>query len=146
MANNIKKIMQTIWSEKNNWKIQLLKNWPNIIGNLKSKVRLEKIQNDTLILGVYDSCLLQELYLLSPVLLKTINEKLEKPHIKRLRFKQAGIKKTKKEKVYIKKTKTEKNIELTKKEKEILKKIKDPDLEKALIKFLTRCHQENDLE
>ena len=146
MAKKIKNIIHTVFSKKNNWKIQLLQHWPKIIGELQTKVRLEKIHKDSLVLGVYDSCWLQELYLLSPILLKRINQKLENQTFKRLRFKQVGIKKRKK----IKQNKrgeipVNKKVTLTSKQEETLKKIRDPDLCDALKNFLIRCYQEKDL-
>ena len=142
MTQDMKNILHSVLQKQNNWKIRLLQNWPFIMGKLQNKVRLEKINDDSLVLGVYDSCWLQELYLLSPILLKKINEKLENKQFKKLHFRQVGIKKnkvTKKEKI---KEETKNNkIALTKKEKETLKKIKDPDLSSALKSFLLRCHR-----
>jgi len=145
MAKKIKSIIDTVFTQQNNWKIQLLQNWPAIIGKLKNKVRLEKINKDSLVLGVYDSCWLQELYLLSPILLKKINEKLENRSFKKLRFKQVGIQKNKKVKKHKKGDNKKTIIVLTNKEKETLKKIDDPDLSDALKKFLLRCHEGKDL-
>lgn len=145
MAYKIKDILKKVFKNNDNWKIQLLQQWPHIIGSLSTKVRLEKINKDSLVLGVYDSCWLQELYLLSPVLLKTINEKLENTHIKRLRFKQASINNTIKKKDNKKRSRIKKEVILTKREKDTLKKIKDPDLGKALEGFLIRCYQVKDL-
>ena len=146
MAHEIKEILKTVFKNKNNWKIKLLQQWPHILGSLATKVRLEKICGDTLVLGVYDSCWLQELYLLSPVLLKTINEKLESTHIKRLRFKQAGIKKIKKSRENKKRSEQKKEITLTQRERDALTKIKDPGLGKALEGFLMQCHRSKDLK
>jgi len=143
MAQKIKDVLPSVFENKNSWKMKLLQHWPSIIGKLKSKVRIEKIQKDTLVLGVYDSCWLQELYLLSPVLLSTINEKLENVRFKRLRFKQAGIKKVKRNKKEKEVAKEKKERNLTKKEELTLQRIKDPELEKVLKKFLIRCIQEN---
>ena len=53
-------------------------------------MHLEKIEGNTLIIGVYQASWLQELYLLSTVLLKTINNNLKYPYIKKLRFKHAS--------------------------------------------------------
>jgi len=145
MAKKIKNVIDTVFTQQNNWKIQLLQNWPAIIGKLKSKVRLEKINKDSLVLGVYDSCWLQELYLLSPILLKRINEKLENGSFKKLHFKQVGIHKSKNVKKYKKGEDKKTIITLTNKEKETLKKIDDPDLSDALKKFLLRCHKGKDL-
>jgi len=147
MAKKIKSVLNTVFSRQNSWKIKLLQNWPAIIGKLKSKVRLEKINHDSLVLGVYDSCWLQELYLLSPILLKRINEKLENRCFKKLRFKQVGIQKNKKVKLYKKGEGKKQIVTLTKREKETLKKINDPGLSTALKKFLfkLRHDQEKDL-
>lgn len=93
MTKEIKNVLSLILANHANWKIHLLNNWSTILGPLSSKVYLEKIQEDTLILGVQDSCWLQELYLLSGMLIKTINQTLDQPRIKHLRFKTIGIKK-----------------------------------------------------
>lgn len=142
MAHNIKNLLHNFLENENNWKLTLLRHWPHIIGDLRTKVCLEKIHKETLVLGVYDSCWLQELYLLSPILLKKINEKLENVHIKKLRFKQTGKKHIKEKKSTTTKKIVNKKITLTDNEKETLKNIKDPDLESALRKFLIRCYQD----
>ena len=142
MAKLIKQFLQHYLSEKNNWKALLLQNWSTIIGDLRDRVTLEKIYEDLLVLGVYDSSWLQELYLLSPVILQTINASLDQPRIKRLRFKQIGRKTAinkKQKKQYQKK---QVNIELTKKEEKALNTIDDQQLKKALKRFLIRCYQE----
>src|SRR5690349_13440966 len=95
MTIQIKNILEDILGQGNNnsWQLHLIKNWSSIIGKLSTKVKLEKISNDTIVLGVYDSCWMQELYLLSDELLKKINSKLDEPKIKQIRFKQIGFKK-----------------------------------------------------
>jgi len=92
MALRLKELLHTLIHPEKNWKTNLLYQWHDIIGSLHSKVRIEKIYDDTLILGVFHSCWMQELYLLSPLLIKTINEKLDQPHIKQIRFKHVGLK------------------------------------------------------
>ncbi|MCK5633099.1 DUF721 domain-containing protein [bacterium] len=144
MAQSLKNLLPSVLKQEGSWKINLLKNWPTILGNLKTKVLLEKIQDSTLVLSVNDSCWLQELYLLSPILLKTINEKLDRPRIKRLRFKQAGIKKVKTKQATRKKIKPCKPVELSSKENKALQTIDDPQLQKALKQFLVRCYHEKE--
>src|SRR5579872_5324196 len=92
MAIYLKDILQSLIHPEKNWKTDLLYKWNEIIGPLHTKVRIEKILDDTLILGVFHSCWMQELYLLSPLLIKTINEKLDQPYIKQIRFKQVVLK------------------------------------------------------
>jgi len=144
MAKPIRNVLDTFLKTNNSWKAQLLQDWPKIIGKLQDKVSIEKVQDATLILSVADACWLQELYLLSPVLLKTINQKLDRPRIKRLRFKQAGIKEKKKKAVVQKKRPIKKPKPLSKKELDALKKIDDAQLSSVLEQFLQRCHQEQE--
>ncbi len=142
MIKNIKDLLSSMLQDKDNWKIQLLSSWQTIFGDLSDKVHLEKIQEDTLVLGVLDSCWLQELYLLTPVLLKAINKTLDQPRIKHLRFKTIGIKKAKSQSLPKKMVmnKQEKIFSLA--ERTALQKLKDPELSNVLKEYLLRCHRE----
>ena len=139
MTKNIKDLLNHFIDSENDWKIKLFKDWPNIIGNLNNQVKIEKIEGNTLILGVYSSSWMQELYLLSNILLKKINESIGKPKIKRIVFKQTQkpviIKKT-----FVKK-RTYKKVILTNKEIQTLEKIKDPELKLELKNFLIKCYR-----
>lgn len=142
MSQEIKNLLPLVLAQHNNWKFNLLNNWNTIFGALSSRVFLEKIHEDTLIVGVQDSCWLQELYLLSAVLLKTINQTLDQPRIKHLRFKTIGITKQKQRINKTPKENVTTSVSLTMKEREALTHVKDPELQKALQKFLIRCYQE----
>lgn len=142
MARPIKTILPTLIADRESWKFTLLSNWPKIIGNLSNKVCLEKVQDDTLVLGVYDSCWLQELYLLSHLLITTINQHLDQPRIKHLRFKKAARPKVKKESSSHKKNAAHYPVILKLSEKAALKRIQDPQLREALERFLIRCYKE----
>lgn len=125
------------------WKTKLLTDWSTIMGDLATKVTIEKIYDDNLVLGVHDIHWLQELYMLSPVLIKTINAHLEKPYIKSVRLKQATVTKKQpsslpEQKVY----EAPKAVILTGKERAALTCIKDNELQHVLKTFLYRCRQE----
>lgn len=143
MAQPIKQLIHSVFDQPDNWKVDLLRNWDSIIGNLNTKVYLEKITEDTLVLGVTDSCWLQELYLLSNVILRVINEKLDRPRIKQLRFKKADIRPQKKTQP-VKIKRDYRTRALTPKEKQALTHIKDPQLQQTLTDFLIRCYQEQE--
>jgi len=143
MAIYLKEILQTIINPEKNWKTDLLYRWNEIVGPLHTKVRIEKIHDDILVLGVFHSCWMQELYLLSPLLIKTINEKLDQPYIKQLRFKHIGIKQHKQKKTESFTIKKKKEILLTKQDECALAKITDPVLRDALKSFRIRCYQED---
>src|SRR5579863_4846613 len=93
MSFSLKSVIDKIINPEKNWKTVLLYQWRDIIGNLHNKVHIEKIYDDTLVLGVLHSSWMQELHLLSPLIIKKINEKLEHPHIKQIRFKHMSSKK-----------------------------------------------------
>lgn len=141
MAIHLKEFLQALINPEKSWKTDLLYKWNEIIGPLHSKVRIEKVYDDTLVLGVFHSCWMQELYLLSPLLIKTINEKLDQPYIKQIHFKHVGLKNLKKN---IKPTmaKKKKEIVLTQEDERTLAKIADPALRDVLKAFRIRCYQE----
>ncbi len=142
MATDFKQLLQTIINPEKSWKTDLLYRWHDIIGSLHSKVRIEKIDGDILILGVSHSCWMQELYLLSPLLLKTINEKLDQPYIKQIRFKQMSSTTHKKNIHTFTAAKKKKDVALTKQDERTLAQITDPALRDALRAFRIRCYQE----
>lgn len=142
MTKEIKNVLSLILANHANWKIHLLNNWSTILGPLSSKVYIEKIQEDTLILGVQDSCWLQELYLLSGMLIKTINQTLDQPRIKHLRFKTIGIKKEKQRNKTTNKARCNEPVSLSAHEYQALQNINDSELQQALKNFLVRCYQE----
>jgi len=144
MATVLKDLLPHIFAQ-HAWKYNLMRNWQHIMGPLCSKVRIEKICDDTLVLGSASSCWMQELYLLSPLIIKTINQNLDKPRIKQIRFKKVGAT----PQSYSKKENTRqkqavKEILLTLQQKQALEQIDDPQLRKALEQFLKRCYGERE--
>lgn len=142
MSTPIKKILQQLITAPDNWQLKLLSNWETIIGSIKTKVNLLKITDDTLILGVMDSCWMQELHLLSPLLIKKINENLDRPRIKHLRFKSIGLTKEKKAPNIMEKKIIKPPMRLSSSEQQRLAEIKDPQLRQLLQDYLIRCYQE----
>lgn len=141
MPKTLKSLLPSFIATPNSWQLQLLNNWATIVGNLATKVTLEKIEKETLVLGVYDACWMQELYLLSPLLIDTINQNLDQPRIKQLRFKRAVVKK-KIVQSHDKDMPYPLQRLLTARERAALEKIEDPQLRNALQQFLMRCHKE----
>lgn len=141
MPKHVHTFLSSLLPKQENWKVQLLSNWQSIMGNLHTKVQLEKIYEDTLVLSVNNAAWLQELYLLSPMLLNAINQKLDQPRIKHLRFKQAGIRVAPIQKGETQ-TKHYKHVAFTADERAVLNNMKDPQLREALQAFLIRCYQE----
>ena len=138
-------LIHSILDAEQQWKYQLLDNWQSVFGKFGDKVYLEQIKNDTLIVAVYDACWMQELHSLSDVLIKAINEKLDKPYIKKLRFKQ-GRKRPQPHIIQstLKPYAASSTVKLTATEQTALGTIKDPVLAQALRDFLLRCYHERE--
>ncbi len=129
-------------SSQQSWKITLLNKWPEIMGNLARHVSIEKIHADCIVLGVQNSSWLQELYLMGPTILETINQNLDHPRFKTVRFKQKGstpVRKKKPERHVAPKTI---QISISSREQRALDRITDPELKEVLHSFLVRCHRE----
>lgn len=144
MPKSIKNLLEPFFQSKHvDWKIKLLSEWKTIMGSLAQHTSIVKIYDTTLILGVYDSCWLQELYLLSPELLTTINKSLDHPRIKNIRLQYIGKKKGKS---LVSHNHISKEIlppiRLSSREKVALNRVKNEHLRRALYSFLLRCHRE----
>lgn len=137
-------LIHTVLDKEQEWKYQLLANWQSVFGKFGDKVYLERIKNDTIIVAVYDACWMHELFTLSDVLIAAINEKLDKPYVKKLRFKQ-GKKKPQPHIIQscLKPYLYNQKIILSDREKNALTGIRDPGLAQALHDFLVRCRQED---
>lgn len=149
MATSLKDLLHTIIPHQTSWKAELHLNWKQIIGHLADQVQLLKVYDTALLLGVKDSSWLQEMYLLSPLLIETINKSLDKPYIIKLHFKNVGegeytqqnaAPHPKKEKITQPKAQAKHN--LTRFEQTTLDQVEDPELREALKELLLTCYQE----
>ncbi len=64
MGLPVKAFLTQYIPKQQDWKIKLLNNWEQIIGNLSQHVTIIKVLEDTIVLGVYDAAWMQELYML----------------------------------------------------------------------------------
>ena len=146
MAKRIGELLYNFVQKDNDWKIKLFKNWDFLVGPLKDKVSIEKIDQNLLILGVTHPAWAQELFLLSDMLKQKINSFLGKEYIKAIRFR--FVEKKEKSSNFDDKTKhdndlkekeTLKNLCLTERERKNLSKITDLELKDWLEKFCLCC-------
>lgn len=87
MALPLQSLVSSFLQSDTDWRKRLMQDWPTIVGELHTKMRLERIGQDaTLIVGVYDIHWMQELHMLSPLIMQTINDKLGSACIKKIRF------------------------------------------------------------
>ena len=148
MATSLKDLLHDIVPHQVSWKAQLQQDWSTIVGHLAQHVQLLKIYENALLLGVKDSSWLQEMYLLTPLLLETINKSLDKPRINKLHFKNVGegehitqpstLQPTEKKLPQPRFTKQH----VTQFQEDTLKKIEDVELRESLKELLLTCSEE----
>lgn len=140
ITSHVTQILQNC-DKEHYWKFLLMSQWSNIMGNLSCKVFILKIQKKTIVLGVSDSCWMQELNLLSELIKEKINTILGSNHIEtiKLRYSINNKKIVQKKDISISLPCTPKK--LTTQELEALQKIQDQELADALLGFLQKCHQ-----
>jgi hypothetical protein len=142
MSQHIKDALASLLNQPDDWRLHLLNNWATIMGGLSERVRLEKIKDGTLILGVFEASWMQELYLLSPTLIRTINNHLGKPYVKELRFKAAAKTKVIEKKVITVAQQPVPLPTLSAEEEAVLAQMNDPQLRSVLQDYLIKCYQE----
>ena len=140
--NSIKAILNSFLNTHGDWRMELVRNWRTIVGDLSSKMSLEKVINRTIIIGVYDSHWMHEFYMLSDVILQKINEKLGGNFVKNIRFVIAKQKIAKSPKASGKKnissTKIKKSLLTTKinrQQQNSTKEVYQPKTEEKLLKI-----------
>jgi hypothetical protein len=144
MARPIKFFFNPLIPRYEPWKVTLIEQWDTVMGDLHAHVTLINIQNNMLLLGVYDATWLQELHILSSVLIKTINDFLGDAHIQHLRFKNIGYKKKQTHTTTVIPLKHKirpRQIPLTHQEHSALATVKDSELRTVLEQYLIRCKE-----
>lgn len=147
MSISLNDLTKTLLQSKYHWKIKVLVAFPEIIGTtLQSHVSILKISDDgTLVLGVSNSCLLQELRPFTSLLCTKINKILDNPYVKDVQFKLRGQRQQKKIKMH--KENNQENcteIILTVSDKKQLNNIQDLELRSVLETFAKRCQRRRD--
>lgn len=143
MARHIKFFFTPILPAYEPWKLKLMHEWKTILGDLHEHAILINIHNNILTIGVYDSTWLQELYILSCVLLQTINSYLGGEHITSLRFKTVGREQaryTKAPAITVRQHER-RSYTLCPQEQRALTAIRDTELRTALEGYLNRCKE-----
>lgn len=143
IALDIQKLLASYWSHKiSDWQLKIISDWPQIVGSLHEHARVDKVTADTVWLGVYDTCWMQELHLLSNIMIKKINNYLGASYIKQVRLKYVQKHQSRLLKAPVL---AANNLHqaLSAAQTLALQAISDPELKTAMHNFLTRCNYEN---
>src|SRR3990167_671990 len=68
------------------YKKSLLTNWPQISGKLSTRMRIERVYERVIVIGVYETAWMQELYCMSDLILHQINQALATDYFQELKF------------------------------------------------------------
>ena len=142
MAIHIKDIIKNCLFSREEWKLTIMEQWPTIVGALHDKMRLQRIQDSTVVIGVYDSRWMHELYYMQQLLLEKINQTLTSPRVTAIRF--VLVKRTSYEtqktifNIIDDTSPTKSQKKLSEKDLELLHRIKDHELRTALERIYAR--------
>lgn len=142
MTLAVKSVLDLLFSRQQSWEVELARQWSSIVGNLHTRICLEKVDRDTIIVGVYDPHWMQELYLLSPMLIGSINKRLQGEYVHRVQFRLAVAQKKKKngsKAVAPKYAPLTQKRALDESQQQALAAVKDPELQKELIRLYNYC-------
>lgn len=142
MAHHIKDSLASLLVKEVTWHTVISQQWHTIMGDLSNRMCVEKIQKNTLIIGVYDAGWLQELYYLSDMIKQKINDYLQAPHVHEIKFKATLRRKQMSSPVYEKKQFSLKKHPLSPLEQSALNRIEDTNLRSLLHEFLLRSYEE----
>jgi len=142
---SLRDLLENFFQKQNNWKITLLSKFHEIVGaDLKDHVSIIKINETSIVIGVSNSCLLQELKTLTSILLANLNRSLDIPRLTSIQFKLQGLSQT--QKTFLAFNDCNPLIHeapsLTQHDQKALNKIKDKELAHVLESFRKRCYRE----
>lgn len=139
MAVALKDVIPLVLEKQHDWRVALARDWHSIVGTLATRTCLEKIYDDTVMIGVYESHWMQELYLLSSDIKDSINRTLPVPRIKHIRFKLVEERTRTQRRLLPKKIKRPETVSLSSSQTQALARITDEGLKQALTDFWGRC-------
>lgn len=144
MTQPVSHFLKKLIPEEHTWKLKLFQQWETIMGPLKDKVSIARIEQSTLILQATHPSWAHEFHLLSTMLKQKINTTIGSPKITHLKFvtqetKQINPQKNNKRRAQIRPTVL--SYEPTAYEKFIIHRIQDTELQKNITLYLARCKQ-----
>lgn len=139
MTLSLDSLVASLLHADDDWRKRLAKEWPTLVGDLHTRMRFEKMSHDVLVIGVYDMHWMHELYMMAPMIVHALNEKLGGNFITKIRF--VVVNKT--ERVHKRHTSTDalcaSEKPLAEPQKQALANVKDEHTQKALSKLWQRC-------
>lgn len=139
MAVLVRDIIPQVLEKQRDWRTVLARDWGHLVGSLATRTCLEKIYDDTVVIGVYESHWMQELFLLSSDIKDLLNNALGTSRIRQVRFKLVEERKRAQRVMYPKKTGRPAESPLNASQKQALLRITDDGLRQALADFWARC-------
>ena len=138
--NHIKVLLENYLKPADEWKLSLIQQWPHIVGELHSRMRIQRVNNDHVIIGVYDIHWMHELFHMTRFITEKINNSLGGSYIKTIRF--VLVKKNERVQKNNEKNIAEKpflpTINLTDREQNALTLIHDNELRGSLLAMITK--------
>lgn len=142
MAHHILHALNSVLPTKQTWRLQVLQQWPTIIGALSNKVKLHKITDTSVVLSVAHPGLAHELLMLSDLIREKINAVIGMDQIQSIHFRTNAKKAPSTGRpMPLRRTRTQARPNLDQREEKMLTVIESDELRDALSSFYRTCKQ-----
>lgn len=129
------------------WQLKLRAEWGTIMGDLAKRARLERINGQTIVIGVYDSHWMHELHALSRLILSRINNALASVYPDGFSLNSVRCiwiyAKEKQKKNKVLEPRVLKNVKPSTQALKTVEKLQTQELQDAVLAFYIRCKQES---
>lgn len=136
---SLAEVLSSTLPQSSDWQTNLARNWQCAVGDLASRMRLERVKDKLLIVGVYDSHWISELFMLAPRIIEKINNFLGAPYVTQIRFVIANPKQKISKKQASNGEVLRPRAPMNARQEQVLASIKDGQLHDALEKFFYAC-------
>jgi len=142
--SSLGKLVAAVLPGDASWRMRLMREWPDMVGDLQQHICLKKIYGQCVVVGVYDVHWLHEMHMMAPLLLSLMNEKCGEGAVVSVRFtlvqrreprdeKKSGVVQEPVEKPAVVQDR------MGARHHQALGGVKDEQLKDALQKFFNRC-------
>lgn len=145
LKNLLDHVLADAGANDTDWRMTVIKKWHEVVGPIARYAVIEKIDGDTLVVAVASNIWMQELYSMSPILIKRVNQLVGGQRIAKVRFKylQKARCSARARVVAAPSESQAADRVLNASEHAALKRVSDRELSQALRAFLMRCYHVN---
>ncbi|MBN2267487.1 MAG: DUF721 domain-containing protein [Candidatus Babeliaceae bacterium] len=146
---SLKELVARVVPKSRDWQTVLFAGWQFAVGDLHQHMRLERVDGSRLVVAVYDSHWMHELFMLAPAIIKAVNEYIGSPEVSHIKFTLARSRRRSSSLKENDSAKVKKDLgesresaarpQIGARHELVLRSVKDDELQEVLRGFFNRC-------